>query len=110
MNIKEEGKNNAMVLVIEGRLDSNTSGMLEKKLSTIIEAGEKNLVLDFAGMEYISSAGLRVLLMAAKKTGKMGGKVVLSALNSNVREVFDIAGFTNIFTIAASQDEALQAF
>ncbi|MEN6461573.1 MAG: STAS domain-containing protein [Syntrophomonas sp.] len=109
MNIKEAKKNNAMVVAIEGRLDSSTSGVLEKKLITLIEEGEKNLVLDFAGMDYISSAGLRVLLMAAKKTSKMGGKVVLSALSANVKEVFDIAGFTSIFTITASQEDALQS-
>lgn len=109
MEIKEVKKNQVMVLVVEGRLDSSTSGTLEKKLITMIEAGEKNLVFDFAGMDYISSAGLRVLLMAAKKTGKLGGKVVLASLNPNVKEVFDIAGFTNIFTIFGSQEEAVKA-
>ena len=110
MNIKEERKGKVMVLVIEGRLDSSTSGDLEKKLLPMIEAGDKNLVLDFAAMDYISSAGLRVLLMAAKMVGKQGGKVVLASLNANVKEVFDIAGFTSIFTITSSGEEAMQAF
>lgn len=110
MNIKEAKKDKATVLIVEGRLDSSTSGTLEKKLITIMDAGEKNIVVDFANMDYISSAGLRVLLMAAKKTSKLGGKVVLAALSANVKEVFDIAGFTSIFTILASQEEALQVF
>jgi anti-anti-sigma factor len=110
VNIKELKMEKVTVLIIEGRLDSSTSGVLEKKLFEMTEAGEKNFVVDFASMDYISSAGLRVLLMAAKKTKKAGGKVVLSALNSNVKEVFDIAGFTSIFTISASQEEAIQAF
>ena len=110
MNIKQAKKDKATVLGIEGRLDSSTSGELEKVFITIIEAGEKNIVVDFAGMDYISSAGLRVLLMAAKKTSKLGGKVVLTALSANVKEVFDIAGFTSIFTILASQEEGLKAF
>lgn len=110
MNIKEDKKGQATVLTIEGRLDSITSGTLEKKFLTVIGDGEKNIVVDFTGMDYISSAGLRVLLMAAKKTGKLGGKVVLAALCANVKEVFDIAGFTSIFTITDSQEEAVQAF
>jgi anti-anti-sigma factor len=110
VNIKEVKMEKATVLIIEGRLDSSTSGVLEKKLLAMLETGEKNFVVDFASMDYISSAGLRVLLMAAKKTKKIGGKVVLSTLSNNVKEVFDIAGFTSIFTIFASQEEALQAF
>lgn len=109
MNIKEVKTEKARVLIIEGRLDSNTSGILEKKISEIVGAGEKYLVIDFSSMDYISSAGLRVLLMTAKITKKAGGKVILSALCANVKEVFDIAGFTSIFTICATQEEAIQA-
>ena len=109
MNIKEAKTEKAMVLMIEGRLDSRTSGILEKAFLTKIEAGEKNFVVDFSGMDYISSAGLRVLLMAAKKTKAAGGKVVLSALSTNVLEVFEIAGFSSIFEIFSSQEEAIVA-
>ena len=107
MKIKEDKKGQAIVLAIEGRLDSITSGTLEKKFLTVIDAGEKNIVFDFTSMDYISSAGLRVLLMAARKTAKLGGKVVLAALCDNVKEVFDIAGFTSIFTITGSSEEAI---
>lgn len=110
MNIKEVKKDKATVIMIEGRLDSSSSGILEKKLLSLLETGEKNFLVDFSGMDYISSAGLRVLLMAAKKTKPAGGKVVLSALTDNVKEVFDIAGFTSIFTIFATQEEAIQSF
>jgi anti-anti-sigma factor len=111
MNIKETKKDKATVLVVEGRIDSGTSAELEKKLIAMIEAdGVKDIALDFSAMEYISSAGLRVLLMAAKKAGKLGGKVVLSGLSANVKEVFDISGFSNIFNIYASQEEAVKAF
>ncbi len=111
MNIKETKKDKATLLVVEGRIDSGTSALLEKKLLSMIDQGaEKNIILDFKSMDYISSAGLRVLLMAAKKAGKLGGKVVLACLNTNVKEVFDIAGFSNIFNIYASSEEALSAF
>ncbi len=110
MNIKEDKQGKAIILTIEGRLDSSTSSTLEKKLISMIEDGGKDIILDFTDMDYISSAGLRVLLMAAKMVGKVGGRVVLAALSSNVKEVFDIAGFTNIFTIFASLEEAINAF
>ena len=110
MNIKEAKMEKATVLMIEGRLDSSTSGLLEKMFLAMMEAGEKNFVVDFASMDYISSAGLRVLLTVTKKTNKVGGKIVLSALSANVKEVFDIAGFTDIFSISASQEEAIHAF
>ena len=107
MIIREAKREKATVLVIEGRIDSVSSAELEKKLITLIETGGvKDIVLDFDAMDYISSAGLRVLLMAAKKTGKLGGKVVLCGLCANVKEVFDISGFSNIFGIYASQEEA----
>lgn len=109
MNINEMKTEKVMVLSIEGRLDSNTSGILEKRISEITGAGDKNLVIDFSSMDYISSAGLRILLMAAKITKKVGGKVILAALCANVKEVFDVAGFTSIFTICATQEEAIQA-
>lgn len=111
MDIKETKKDKATVLVVEGRIDSGTSAELEKKLIVLIEnGGVKDIALDFSAMDYISSAGLRVLLMAAKKTSKLGGKVVLAGLSANVKEVFDISGFSNIFSIFSSQEEAVKSF
>jgi len=111
MNIKEISIDKATVLVIEGRIDSTTSALLEKKLLIMIEEkGVKNMIIDFSSMDYISSAGLRVLLMAAKRTDKMGGEIVLSGLDANVREVFEISGFSIMFTMYASQADAINAF
>lgn len=111
MNIREIKKEKVTVLVVEGRIDSGTSAELEKKLIALIETcGVKDIAMDFSSMDYISSAGLRVLLMAAKRAGKLGGKVVLSGLGANVKEVFDISGFSNIFSIFVSQEEAVTAF
>lgn len=111
MKIKENKKEKVTVLVIEGRIDSTTSTELEKKLTALIETdGVKDIAMDFSTMDYISSAGLRVLLMAAKKAGKLGGKVVFSSLSTEVKEVFDISGFSNIFNIYPSQEEAIRSF
>ncbi|NLV21486.1 MAG: STAS domain-containing protein [Syntrophomonadaceae bacterium] len=110
MHIKDSKKDQATIVMIEGRLDSSNSGMLEKKITALLEAGETNFLFDFTAMDYISSAGLRVLLMAAKKSKANGGRVVLSALTENVKEVFDIAGFSSIFPIFATPGEALGSF
>ncbi len=111
MNIKEIKTDRVEILVVEGRIDSGTSTVLEKKMISLIETdGVKDIIMDFSAMDYISSAGLRVLLMAAKKTGKAGGKVVLSSLCPNVREVFDISGFSSIFSIFDSQADAVKGF
>jgi len=110
MDIQQIKKSNITIFVVDGRIDSTTSGILEKALSIAIEGGSKELLLDFQKMDYISSAGLRVLLMTAKKTGKLGGKTVLCTLNPNVKEVFDISGFSAIFNIYNTQDEAIRSF
>lgn len=110
MNIKDIKKDQATIVMIEGRLDSSNSGTLEKKITALLEAGESSFLFDFTAMDYISSAGLRVLLMTAKKSKANGGRVALSALTENVKEVFDIAGFTGIFPIFATSEEALGSF
>jgi anti-anti-sigma factor len=110
MDIRQIKNKDILIIAVDGRIDSGTSGTLEKVLLTSIEEGEKKLLFDFSKMEYISSAGLRVLLMAAKRTGKMGGKTVLCALNPNVREVFDISGFSAIFSIYDFREDAIRDF
>ena len=104
---KRDGKH---IISVKGRLDATTSPELERALLTALDAGEKDYIADLAGLEYISSVGLRVLLMAAKKAKASGGKVVLCSLNDHVREVFEIAGFTAIFPIFDGVDEALTGF
>lgn len=104
---KQDGKN---IISVKGRLDANTSPELEKTLLAALDAGEKNFIADLSELDYISSVGLRVLLMTAKKAKSAGGKVVLCNLGEHVQEVFEIAGFTAIFPIFADLDEALTSF
>ena len=94
-----EIKKNADAITIEivGRLDTTTAPSLEKTIGDEIEKG-KNLILDFKGLEYISSAGLRVLLAAQKKMQSIGGMKVVNVCES-VMEVFEITGFADILTI-----------
>lgn len=82
---------------LEGRLDTVSSPQLEEALKPIYAEAE-TLVLDFAKLEYISSAGLRVLLSAQKKLQKKGGTIIKNA-NSDIKEIFEVTGFADILTV-----------
>ena len=98
MKILKKEKNGAVVLEIEGRLETGTAPELDAELGKITRSCS-NLVLDFAKLEYVSSAGLRVLLTAQKSMNAHNGKMVIRNVNDVVKEVFDITGFTSILTI-----------
>jgi len=105
-----ESRSGAVVIVeVRGRVDSNTAKAFEEKLLGAIAAAEPQLVVDCAQLDYISSAGLRVLLMAVKKVKAARGKLALSGLKPHVQEVFDVSGFSSIFSIHPGRDAALAA-
>lgn len=97
MTISKQQNGNALTLALEGRLDTMTSPELENELKASLE-GTDSLTLDFSKLEYISSAGLRVLLSAHKAMSGKGGMTVRN-VNEIVREVFDVTGFSDILTI-----------
>ncbi|MDP0497466.1 STAS domain-containing protein [Ruficoccus sp. ZRK36] len=109
MEITQEKQDSINILSLQGRLDVSTSGSLDEKLTALVEAGEAKVLVDCRELDYISSAGLRVLLSAAKQFKKQEGSIALSTLNPNVKQVFEISGFTSIFPIYATREEALQA-
>src|SRR5436853_20061 len=99
MDIEERKKDKTVLLGLKGRLDSSTAPALEEKIVSLLNAGEKQLAVNFESLEYISSAGLRVLLMAAKRLKQSNGKIALYSLKDHIREVFEIAGFSSLFPI-----------
>jgi len=107
MKIDEEKKGEVLVLVPGGRIDSASSTELERVLTSHLGNGERRLVVDLGQVEYISSAGLRVLLMTAKKLQDGSGGLVLCAMPESVRLVFELAGFVPIFSIEDTRDAAL---
>ena len=107
MEIREDRAGGVLVVAPVGRIDSNTSDAFEKALLEHIAGGQKDVVIDLLGVEYISSAGLRVLLLAANKLRPLSGKLALCSLAKSVREVFELAGLTAVFTIDASRELAL---
>lgn len=107
MEVEFETINEATVAVITGRIDSATSKELETKLVPMINSGTRKLVVDFAKVDFISSAGLRIMLLAAKKLKQAGGKMALCCMKDSIKEVFDISGFSSIIPVFPTRDEAL---
>lgn len=107
MEVREDSVGGVTVLVVQGRVDSTTALALGEQLTGALASPQKRLIVDLAGVDYLSSAGLRVLLLAAKQVDQIHGKLVLHGLNSRVQEVFETSGFTSFLTICANRDEAL---
>lgn len=97
------------VVRVAGRLDSTASPELEQSLGDALDRGARRMVIDFEGTDYISSAGLRVLLVVARRMEQRDGRLVLSALPPPVRQVFDLAGLLPLFSTASTLDDALAA-
>ena len=97
LSINKKTENGALTVALEGRLDTTTAPELEAALNGALE-GVTELVMDFAKLEYISSAGLRVLLSAQKTMNKQGKMKVLH-VSADVMEIFEVTGFSDILTI-----------
>ena len=106
MEISTRTSNDTHIVAIAGSLDSTTAPAAQKALDTVL-AEAKKVVLDFTALDYISSAGLRVLLGAAKHLRGSGGALGMFGLNQSVREVFEISGFSSILSVYPSEAEAL---
>ncbi len=110
MDIIEENQSGVYVFKLNGRLDSNTSPELEGKIFEVIENGSINMIVDCEDLDYISSAGLRVILKATKALRRVEGMMILCAMQDYVKEVFEIAGFDSFLPIVAGMDDALKKF
>ena len=97
-----------MVVAPSGRVDSTTSSRLERHLFMLLADGERRMVVDFARVEYISSAGLRVMLVLARRMKDAHGGLALCAMAAPVRHVFELAGFMPLFAVDATREAAVQ--
>lgn len=97
MDIKIEKKETECVITIVGRLDTVNAATLQKQLDALTDAEAVHVVIDCAGLEYISSSGLRAFISILKRARKNGGEVKVLNLNSNVKEVFDMTNFSALF-------------
>jgi len=106
MLVTKEEKNNDLILRLEGRLDATTSIQLENVINDVMGGGKVKLLLDFSGIEYLSSAGMRVLLSMTKRLKGMEGYLKLFAVHDDVMEIIRLAGFESILQIYGDEGAA----
>lgn len=97
MRFEIKNENETLIGVFNGRLDSAVADQLEKEMQPLMDSADKNIVLDCAGLEYISSSGLRLFLTLRKEVAKNGGTLTISHINDDIRSVFTITGFFKLF-------------
>ena len=110
MEIIEEIQGSINIYRLKGRLDSTTSQRFEGKLFEAISGGSKKIIVDFEYLNYISSAGLRVIFKANKAITREGGRIIICSMQKFVREIFEITGIDFFVPILDTMDEALKAF
>lgn len=109
MELSTEKRGDFTIVQITGRLDTTTSPQLNNELDQLSNDGVNQILIDCENLDYISSSGLRVLLVYLKKLKGAGGKLSLSNIKDSIKEIFVVSGFTSIFSIYNSVDEALES-
>lgn len=107
MEIRHDLKGDILILRLAGRLDALVSPEVEKQVFQFIDRGQHKIIMDFSGVDYISSAGMRVLLAVMKKLKNYKGHMILCSVVDNVMEVFRLAGFDHVLQIDRTEAEAL---
>lgn len=107
LTISSAHQDGILVVSLNGRIDAASAKDLEQQCLQWIDSGENRLIFDFSDVGYISSAALRVFLLVAKRLGSVNGMVRMCGLNSTIRDVFDISGFSKLFTITPTLQDAL---
>lgn len=110
MGIKISSAGEVKVVEFEGKFDSMNFHAAENKIMSLIDQGVRKILLDFAKLEYINSAGLRILIIAAKEIKEVEGELRLCSPNKLVKEIFAISGFEKIFKIFDDRLKALASF
>jgi len=110
MQIDIKEVDNIKVVQFTGNLDTNTASEAENRINGLLDDAAVKILINFENLNYISSAGLRVLLATAKKMMATGGSLKICSLNKTVQEVFDISGFNTILSLEANEADALAAF
>ena len=108
IDITQEENGDVVIIRVSGRLDATSSPILERQVMALIDAGKNLLVMNFANVEYLSSAGMRLLLAATKKLKSQDGKILISSVMDNVMEVIKMAGFDHILHLFDSEEDALK--
>lgn len=110
VTIKEDAKGDVLVLRMSGRLDAVSSPTAERKVFDYINNDQCKLLFDFGGIDYLSSAGMRMLLSIAKKLKSLSGKLVLFGITSNVMDILKMSGFDHVLEIVQTEEDGLRKF
>lgn len=107
LTINTEKQGDVVIMTLEGRIDANCAKELETRCLALIDQGERQMVMNFKAVNFISSAGLRVILLVAKRLEPLGGRIKLAGLNATLMDVFEISGFSKLFVIVPTVGDAL---
>ncbi len=110
MNFSQDEQSGNVIIRCEGRLDATSSPQLEVKMNGLVDKKQNHIVIDFNKVDYLSSAGMRLLLSMTKRLRSEQGKLVLCSIHDDVMEIIRMAGFEQILNICDSEQEALKTF
>jgi anti-sigma B factor antagonist len=108
MEITQKEENGIVFISIKGRLDADSAPDAEKVVKDALEGQTTRILFNLGALEYLSSAGLRVLLSVAKEMRRRDGKIVLCSLNEFVKEIFEVSGFQSLIPIAESVESGIK--
>ena len=109
MILNEHAAGDVAVIEVNGRIDSANAPKLQERVAGLLTAGKPAILIDLSKVEYISSAGFRVLLLLARQAGLAKSRLVLCGLSAKVRQLFDLGGFLDLFPITHTQEEGIAA-
>jgi len=109
VEVNESSDGPVTIIAVKGRLDSGTAPTLGERLSSTLGAPSRRLLIELTQLEYISSAGFRILLLAARRAAESDGQIVLAGVTGKVRQLFDLGGFLDMFRICSTREEGVAA-
>lgn len=109
MQIESRDESSAKIVTLTGKLDTVTAPQAEEHILGLVDQGSLNVVLDFTDVDFVSSAGLRILLASTKKLRAKGGELRVCCLNETVQDVFDLSGFSTLLKVYPSLSDATAA-
>ena len=109
MAINQIKEDEVTILAVDGNLDGDGTQALEEQVLALLEAGEKKLLFDFSGLDYINSSGLRILVLAYQRLKKAAGTVAICGIKDYIQEVFEVSGYDKIFSLYPTKEAALKA-
>lgn len=110
IELKEDAREDVLILHLHGRLDAVSSPVAERRVFDYINNGQHKLLLEFSGVDYLSSAGMRMLLSTTKKLRTLTGQLVICSVTPNVMDVLKMSGFDHVLEIVKTEEDGLRRF